>query len=157
MINKELKARFDEIEKQYQAIKNQMKELEEKEQYPIYALSNRTGILVKFESLDCGVVIRGNGFNKNGHKFNNYEPHTNTDVWQILPVCEKTGLYHGQPVWACDEHFLCVRSLRFYDAINSTTFGNNGESNMGGSNDFYEPWEGEWQPWMVEAFKKLEL
>ncbi len=156
MMNKELKARFDEIEKQYKEIKAKMKELEEKEQYPIYALSKQNGIIVKFEGLTSGIIVKGNIHYKLGHESNYWINHTN-EYWKILPFCQETGFYHGQPVWACDENFLCVRSLRFYDAINSTTFGNNGESNMGGSNDFYEPWEGEWQPWMVEAFKELEL
>lgn len=157
-MNKEIKARLDELEKQFKEIKAQMKELEKKEEfkYPIYALSTN-GIIVKFESLSSGTIFNGNGFYKIGQKSNFFIPHNRTEHWQILPVCEERWFYHGQPVWACDDNFLCVRSLRFYDAINSTTFGNNGESGFGGSNNSYEPWEGEWLPWMLESFKKLEL
>jgi len=159
MMNKELKARFDEIEKQFNALKNEMKELEEKEEfkYPIYAYGLGYDIIVKFESLNSGRAInRGSDYYKRGELFTRFNQHSDTDVWQILPICEKTGFYHGQPVWARDRGDITCSCLCFFDAINSCLFFNSGKKN-GTHFDFYEPWEGEWLPWMVEAFKKLKL
>ncbi len=158
MINKDLKARFDEIEKQYKEIKAKMKELEEKEQfqYPIYAFSKTSSLIVKFTDLNTGAIIKANQFYKIGVESANFIEHTDTKHWQILPVCEKTGFYHGQPVWGYYEDWKTNRFLGFYDAINKNTFKRDGSKN-GFYYELYEPFEGEWQPWMVEAFKELEL
>ena len=77
------------------------------------------------------------------------------DIWQQLEVCEKTGSFDGQLIWCWNNHHTHFRILRFYDAKNKCTYDYLGKKG-GFSYDNYEPFEGNYPEWALEAFKTLE-
>ena len=145
----ELEKKYAELGKEIQALK------ENKLQCPIYCKSKLTGIIVKFDSLKSGIVVKKSYIHDIGYKGNNLAPHTNTDAWEQLEVDEETGFYDTQPVWCWDDYSTHSRILKFYDAKNKNTFGYDGKRNSSSYNN-YLPFEGNWHDWMIEANKTLE-
>ena len=127
--------------------------------YPIYCLHLHSAKIVKFTDLSEGVVV------KSGSDWRAYPvgieskgliEHTCKNSWKPLPVCSKTGFFHGQLVWAWDKEHTHYRTLAFYDAENSRVFSIHGKKNRL-SYDSYLPFEGNWPDWTLEAYKTLEL
>lgn len=127
--------------------------------YPIYCLHLHSAKIVKFTDLSEGVVV------KSGSDWRAYPvgieskgliEHTCKNSWKPLPVCSKTGFFHGQLVWAWDKEHTHYRTLAFYDAENSCVFSIHGKKNRL-SYDSYLPFEGNWPDWTLEAYKTLEL
>ena len=133
--------------------------------YPIYCKSKimketeDTIFVVKFNDLQVGEVVLNDNINTDrnvGYQTRNWVAHTNTANWQVLPICPKTGFFHGQAVWCWDRQDTHQRTLGFYDAINRRLFSYCGIKN-GLNWDIYEPYEGQYTDWMVKAFQTLEL
>ena len=127
--------------------------------YPIYCLHLPTGKIVKFTDLSEGVVV------KSGSDWREYPigleskcliEHTHKNVWKLLPICPKTGFFHGQLIWTWGIDHTHFRILAFYDAENSCVFSIRGKKNRL-SYDSYLPFEGNWPDWALEAYKTLEL
>lgn len=145
---KELEKKYAELGKEIEALKSEV-------QYPIYCLSKVTGAIVKFDGLKSGVFMKKSEDFVVGKLYKYLTPHTNTENWQQLPVCPKTGFYDMQPIWCWEDNYTHTRTLMFFDAKNSDAFSYYGRRN--GSNwDNYAPFEGEWLDWMNEAFNTLE-
>ena len=127
--------------------------------YPIYCLHLPTGKIVKFTDLAEGVVVKS-GSDRNvypiGQESKRLIEHTHKNAWKPVPVCSKTGFFHGQLVWAWDKEHTHYRTLAFYDAENSCVFSIRGKKNRL-SYDSYLPFEGNWPDWALEAYKTLEL
>ena len=144
---------LEELEKKYAELWRKIEALKSEYKYPIYCLSKSNGLVVKFLSLNEGVVVKQDSILNVGYKINDWDPHTDTDVWQQLDVCPDTGFYDGQLVWAWDEdvtHTTHTRILKFYNTKNTYTY-----PWMDWAN--YEPYEGDWPEWALEAFKTLEI
>lgn len=150
---KELEQKYLELGKEIEALKNQNTEKEEFE-YPIYCNYIDSSLVVKFTELTTGEVV-ANKYQNIGYKHNDWIKHTDTDVWKQLDVCEETGFFDGQLVWCWDDEFTHERRLRFYDVENKCTYYYTGNKD-GCEYENYEPFEGNYPDWALEAFQTLQ-
>ena len=151
---KELEQKYLELGKEIEALKKQVTEKEEIN-YPIYCKSKYSSLVVKFTGLQSvEVVVNSNHYNI-GDKSTTWISHTDTKTWQQLDVCEETGFFDGQLVWCWSHNDTHSRYLRFYDVKNKCTFYYNGTRN-GARFGNYEPFEGNYPDWALEAFQTLE-
>ena len=150
---KELEQKYLELGKEIEALKKQSEK--EEFEYPIYCRGKETNCVVKFESLSEGVYVVQNGFREVGETTKTFINHTDTNKWQQLDVCEKTGFFDGQLVWCWDNDDTHIRELRFYDVKYKCTYMFDGDKN-GGEYDNYAPFEGNYPDWALEAFQTLE-
>lgn len=139
---------------------NKLIEDSEKSIYPIYCQLINSGKVVKFTDLRKGVLVKNEsnavGAERVGQSSNSYMHHDVSTVWKPLPVCPKTGFFHGQLVWAWDDCHTHFKALVFYNAKHSLTFAiGGGNSSLRYAN--YLPFEGNWPDWALEAYKTLEL
>ena len=150
---KELEQKYLELGKEIEALKKQSEKEEIK--YPIYCKLKGSSLVVKFKGLTTGELVIGNEYQKVGEKCNEWIKHTDTNYWQQLDVCEKTGFFDGQLIWCWDDDTTHYRMLRFYDVENECTYYYDGYK---GGNHYtnYEPFEGNYPDWALEAFKTLE-
>ena len=151
---KELEQKYLELGKEIEALKKQNTE-EEEIAYPIYCKLKDSSLVVKFTGLQSGEVVINNKYYKFGEKSSEWRSHIDSDVWQQLDVCEKTGFFDGQLVWCWDNNDTHFRRLRFYDAKNKCTYQFDGTED-GHDYDNYEPFEGNYPDWALEAFQTLE-
>ena len=124
-----------------------------KSAYPIYCQHLTTNKIVRFTDLSEGVVV------KSGSDWRAYPIGLESECfidWKPLPVCPKTGFFHGQLVWVWDNDHTHFRILAFYDAENSCLFSIYGEKDSL-AYDNYLPFEGNWPDWALEAYKTLKL
>lgn len=140
--------RIDELQRQIDGLKNET-------EYPVFCLSiNNTNLfIVKFDGLTSGEVVK-QGANEIGFKIDNFIAYTSKEDWKPLPYNKERGLYHTQLVW-CWDYSTHSRRLGFYDAINDRSFDVNGRFH-GSTWKNYEPFQGEWPQWAIEAHKTLE-
>ena len=151
---KELEQKYLELEKEIEALKKQ--NTEEKEiAYPIYCKLKDSSLVVKFKGLRKGKTVVNNTFNNVGNKSSIWQNHSETNVWQQLDVCEKTGFFDGQLVWCWNNDDTHFRYLKFYDAKNECAYLYDGDRN-GSVYSNYEPFEGNYPDWALEAFQTLE-
>ena len=149
---KELEQKYLELGKEIEALKKQSEKEEIK--YPIFCKSTRSLLVVKFTGLNSGEVVFNSSCNVDV-KSTTWIKHTDTTTWQQLDVCEKTGFFDGQLVWCWENEFTHSKHLRFYDSKNKCVYDYSG--NRGGfSYNNYEPFEGNYPDWALEAFKTLE-
>ena len=151
---KELEQKYLELGKEIEALKKQSTEKEEST-YPIYCKNKYTLLVVKFTGLKSGEVVVNNEYQQVGQKCNEWIKHTYAKYWQQLEVCEKTGFFDGQLVWCWDNDDTHVRTLRFYDVKYKCTYQFDGTED-GHDYDNYEPFEGNYPDWALEAFQTLE-
>ena len=152
---KELEQKYLELGKEIEALKKQNTEKEEIK-YPIYCKLKYSSLVVKFTELQSGEVVINNKYYKVGKKRNDWRKHTDTTVWKQLEVCEKTGFFDGQLVWCWDNNDTYIRYLKFYDAKNECTYYQCDGNRYGSVFDNYEPFEGNYPDWALEAFQTLE-
>lgn len=152
---KELEQKYLELGKEIEALKKQNTE-KEKSIYPIYCKHKFSPKVVKFTSLKEGEVVVNNKTYKVGANSNDWISHTDNSVWQQLKVCEKTGFFDGQLVWCWDNTDSYMRYLKFYDAKNKCTYSYSGIK-YGHNFKNYEPFEGNYPDWALEAFQTLEI
>lgn len=136
---KELEQKYLELGKEIEALKKQSEEEEFK--YPIFCKLKDSSLVVKFTGLTTGELVVGNEYQKVGNKRNVWIKHTDTNIWQQLDVCEKTGFFDGQLIWCWDNDDTHIRDLKFYDAKNKCTYIFNGKKD-GSDYDNYAPFEG---------------
>ena len=151
---KELEQKYLELGKEIEALKNQVTKKEEIT-YPIYYKLKKSSLVVKFTGLQSGEVVVNSKHYNIGDKSTTYRSHTDTDVWQQLEVCKITGFFDGQLVWCWDNDDTHVVTLRFYDAKNKCTYQFDGTED-GHDYDNYEPFEGNYPDWALDAFQTLE-
>ena len=151
---KELEQKYLELVKEIEALKKQNTEKEEIK-YPIYCKLKDSSLVVKFIGLGQGKAVVNNTFNNVGNKFSTWQHHSETNVWQQLGVCEKTGFFDGQLIWCWEDDDTHVRTLRFYDVKNKCTYQFDGTED-GHNYENYEPFEGNYPDWALEAFQTLE-
>ena len=151
---KELEQKYLELGKEIEALKKQNTEKEEFN-YPIYCKLKCSSLVVKFTGLQEGKLVVNNKHIKIEKAFNEWRICTDSDVWQQLEVCEKTGFFDGQLVWCWDNNDTHIRYLKFYDAKNECTYQCDG-NRYGSVFDNYEPFEGNYPDWALEAFQTLE-
>ena len=151
---KELEQKYLELGKEIEDLKNQVTEKEEIN-YPIYCKLKYSSLVVKFTKLQFGEVVVNDKYYNVGDKSTTWTSHTDTDVWQQLDVCEETGFFDGQLVWCWDNISTHIRYLKFYDAKNECTYQCDG-NRYGSVFDNYEPFEGNYPDWVLEAFQTLE-
>ena len=151
---KELEQKYLELGKEIEALKKQNTEKEEFT-YPIYCKNKDTSLVVKFTGLKSGEVVANNIYHKEvGKKRNDWVKHTDANTWQQLDVCEKTGFFDGQLVWCWNNPDSHMRYLKFYDVKNKCTYCYNGTKD-GNYYSNYEPFEGNYPDWALEAFQTL--
>ena len=151
---KELEQKYLELGKEIEALKKQSEK--EEFEYLIYCKNKDTSLVVKFTGLKSGEVVVNNMFHDEvGKNRNDWVEHTDANTWQQLDVCEETGFFDGQLVWCWDNNDTHSRYLRFYDVKNKSTFYYNGTRN-GTRFGNYEPFEGNYPDWALEAFQTLE-
>ena len=154
MVNlKELEKKYLELGKEIEALKKQNTEKEELE-YPVYCKHKFSSQVVKFTSLTSGEVIVNNSRYKIG-EIKDWISHTDTETWQQLDVCEETGFFDGQLVWCWQNNYTHKRDLKFYNVKNKCTYQFDG-SKIGSYYHNYEPFEGNYPEWALEAFQTLE-
>ena len=151
---KELEQKYLELGKEIEALKNQTTEKEEIT-CPIYYKLKKSSLVVKFTGLQSGEVVVNSKHYNIGDKSTTYRSHTDTNAWQQLEVCKITGFFDGQLVWCWDNDETHSRHLRFYDVRNKCAFYDDGNRN-GYSYKNYEPFEGNYPDWALEAFQTLE-
>ena len=151
---KELEQKYLELGKEIEALKKQNTEKEEIT-YPIYYKLKKSSLVVKFTGLQSGEAVVNDKDNNIGDKSANWIRHTDTDVWQQLDVCEETGFFDGQLVWCWDNNDTHSRMLKFYDTKHKCTYQFDGTED-GFGYDNYEPFEGNYPDWALEAFQTLE-
>ena len=151
---KELEQKYLELGKEIEALKKQSTEKEEIK-YPIYYKLKKSSLVVKFTGLRSGEVVVNSKYYKTKKTVTNCKRHTDTDVWQQLDVCEKTGFFDGQLVWCWENNQTHFKCLRFYDAKNKCTYYSDGKKD-GAFYDNYAPFEGNYPDWALEAFQTLE-
>ena len=151
---KELEQKYLELGKEIEALKKQNTKKEEFN-YPIYCKLKGSSLVVKFIGLTIGEIVIGNEYQKVGEKCNEWIKHTDTDSWQQLDVCEKTGFFDGQLIWCWSDDETHLRCLKFYDAKNKCTYRFDG-TRIGYRFNNYAPFEGNYPDWALEAFQTLE-
>ena len=151
---KELEQKYLELGKEIEALKNQNTEKEEFK-HLIYRKLIHSSLVVKFTDLRTGEIVINNERNSVGVKSNMFQSPMDTNVWQQLDVCEKTGFFDGQLVWCWDNDDTHVVTLRFYDTKNKCTYQFDGTED-GHDYDNYEPFEGNYPDWALDAFQTLE-
>ena len=151
---KELEQKYLELGKEIEALKKQNTEKEEIN-YPIYCKLKHSSLVVKFTELQSGEVVINNNYYNVGNKNTDWRSHTDTNVWQQLDVCEETGFFDGQLVWCWDNNDTHVKCLKFYDTKNECTYHCDG-SIYGSVFDNYEPFEGNYPDWALEAFQTFK-
>ena len=151
---KELEQKYLELGKEIEALKKQNTE-EEKFNYPIYCKHTYTSLVIKFTELQSGEVIVNNKIHDKGKISSTWNRHTDINTWQQLDVCEETGFFDGQLVWCWDNNDTHVKCLKFYDAKHECTYQCDG-NRYGSVFDNYEPFEGNYPDWALEAFQTLE-
>ena len=151
---KELEQKYLELGKEIEALKNQVTEKKEIT-YPIYCKLKGSSLVVKFTGLQEGKLVVNSKHIKIEKAFNEWRICTDTNTWQQLDVCENTGFFDGQLVWCWDNIYTHSRILKFYDAKRKCTFLFDGTIN-GHKFDNYEPFEGNYPDWALEAFQTLE-
>ena len=151
---KELEQKYLELGKEIETLKKQNSEKEQFE-YPIFCRFKDFSLVVKFTALQTGKVVVNNSYYNVGDKGNDWRIHTDTTVWQQLDVCEKTGFFDGQLVWCWENEFTHSKHLRFYDSKSKCAYDYSGKRG-GFSYDYYEPFEGNYPDWALEAFQTLE-
>ena len=152
---KELEQKYLELGKEIEALKKQNLDKEEEIKYPIFCKWKQFSLVVKFTGLQSGEVVAHTYPYNVGDKGNDWRKHIDTTVWQQLEVCEKTGFFDGQLVWCWDNYTTHMRVLRFYDVKNKCTYKYDG-NRYGSVFDNYEPFEGNYPDWALEAFQTLE-
>ena len=148
-----LEQKYLELGKEIEALKKQS-EIEENK-YPIFCNLKDSSLVVKFTDLRTGEIVINNERNRVGVKSNMFPSPMDTNVWQQLDVCEKTGFFDGQLVWCWDDDDTHVRTLRFYDVKYKCTYQFDGTEDGHDYNN-YEPFEGNYPDWSLEAFQTLE-
>ena len=151
---KELEQKYLELGKEIEALKKQNVEKEEIT-YPIYYKLKKSSLVVKFTGLQSGEVVVNSKHYNIGDKSTTYRSHTDTNTWQQLDVCEETGFFDGQLVWCWENIYTHKRDLKFYDVKNKCTYLLDGYKD-GSYYHNYEPFEGNYPQWALEAFKTLE-
>ena len=151
---KELEQKYLELGKEIEALKNQVTEKEEIT-YPIYYKLKKSSLVVKFTGLQSGEVVVNSKHYNIGDKSTTYRSHTDTRFWQQLDVCEETGFFDGQLVWCWQNEFTHSKHLRFYDVKYKCAYDYSGKKG-GFGYDNYEPFEGNYPDWALEAFQTLE-
>ena len=151
---KELEQKYLELGKEIEALKKQNTEKEEIK-YPIYCKLKDSSLVVKFTGLRQGKTVVNNTFNNVGNKSSVWQNHSETNIWQQLDVCKKTGFFDGQLVWCWDNNDTHIRYLKFYDVKNERTYCYDG-SKDGNRYSIYEPFEGNYPDWALKAFQTLE-
>ena len=150
---KELEQKYLELGKEIEALKKQNTEKKEFN-YPIYCKLKDSSLVVKFKGLRQGKTVVNNTFNNVGNKSSIWQNHSETNIWQQLDVCEKTGFFDGQLVWCWGNNDTHMRYLKFYDVKNKLTYNSSGKR-AGFSYDNYEPFEGNYPDWALEALKLI--
>ena len=150
---KELEQKYLELGKEIEALKKQSEK--EEFNYPIYYKLKKSSLVVKFTGLQSGEVVVNSKHYNIGDKSTTYRSHTDTKTWQQLDVCEKTGFFDGQLIWCWDSRHSHRRVLLFYNAKNKCTYDSSG-NRVGFNYDSYEPFEGNYPEWALEAFQTLE-
>lgn len=150
---KELEQKYLELGKEIEALKKQSEK--EEFEYPIYCKPIDSSLVVKFTGLQSGEVVVNNKHYNVGYKSITWRSHIDSDGWQQLDVCEKTGFFYGQLVWCWDDDTTHSRVLRFYDSKSKSAYNYSGKRG-GFSYDNYEPFEGNYPDWALEAFQTLE-
>ena len=151
---KELEQKYLELGKEIEALKKQSTEKEEFE-YPIYRKLIHSSLVVRITGLNSGELVVNDKYYNVGEHIKNWSNFNNNNVWQQLDVCEETGFFDGQLVWCWDNEDTHFRALKFYDAKNKCTYLFNGKKD-GCNYDNYEPFEGNYPDWALEAFQTLE-
>lgn len=149
---KELEQKYLELGKEIEALKKQSKE--EEFTYPIYCKLKDSSLVIKFTGLQTGEVVVNNYPHNVGYNRYDWIKHTDKNEWQRLDVCTETGFFDGQLVWCWDNEDTHFRVLRFYDAKNKCTYQFDGNKD-GSDYDNYEPFEGNYPDWALEAFQTL--
>ena len=151
---KELEQKYLELGKEIEALKKQNTGKEEIT-YPIYCKSIGSSLVVEFTRLNEGKVVVNSRYDSIGEYRTNWHDYNSNDVWQQLDVCKETGFFDGRFVWCWSHNDTHSRYLRFYDVKNKCTFYYDG--NRGGTRfNNYEPFEGNYPDWALEAFKTLK-
>lgn len=151
---KELEQKYLELGKEIEALKKQNTKKEEFE-YPIYCKLICSSLVVKFTEITTGEIVVNSRYDSIGKYRTNWHDYNNNNIWQQLDVCEETGFFDGQLVWCWDNDETHSRHLRFYDVRNKCAFYDDGNRN-GYSYKNYEPFEGNYPDWALEAFQTLE-
>ena len=151
---KELEQKYLELGKEIEALKKQNTEKKEIT-YPIYYKLKKSSLVVKFTGLQSGEVVVNSKHYNIGDKSTTYRSHIDTNAWQQLDVCEKTGFFDGQLVWCWHNIDTHSRYLRFYDVKYKCTYDYSGKKG-GFGYDNYEPFEGNYPDWALEAFQTLK-
>ena len=151
---KELEQKYLELGKEIEALKNQNTEKEEIT-YPIYYKLKKSSLVVKFTGLRSGEVVVNSKYYKTKKTVTNCKRYTDTKFWQQLDVCKKTGFFDGQLVWCWQNEFTHSKDLRFYDVKYKCAYDYSGKKG-GFGYDNYEPFEGNYPDWALEAFQTLD-
>ena len=151
---KELEQKYLELGKEIKALKKQNAEKEEIT-YPIYCKFKDSSLVIKFTELKSGEVVINNSYYSVGYKCYYWKEHTDKNEWQQLEVCPETGFFDGQLVLCWDNNTTHMRILKFYEAKRKGTYQFDG-TRCGVSFDNYEPFEGNYPDWSLEAFQTLE-
>lgn len=124
-------------------------------EYPMWFARGKTyGSIVKFTSLRGGEFVVGDNDYPKGYKFENWVPHTNTDIWE--QVEDPTILKHKDALWCWNDDFTFGRWLVFWNANNKCPFNINEES-YSLDWDNYEKIQPEDEPyWCEEKRKQLK-
>ena len=151
---KELEQKYLELGKEIEALKKQSTGKKEFE-YPIYRKLIHSSLVVRITGLNSGELVVNDKYYKVGEHIKNWSNFNNNNVWQQLDVCEKTGFFDGQLVWCWDNNTTHMRLLKFYEAKRKGTYQFDG-TRCGVNFDNYEPFEGNYPDWALEAFQTLE-
>lgn len=125
-------------------------------EYPMVFEHKDTGIIVKFDALKSGVVLKKDDFSSVGHYYDDWIMHDNSTVWKQIPHCYINGelYYDKQPVYAWD-NVRTIREIHFIDAINKRLFSGVGKRNSLMWFDNYEPYPHD-DEWIKEHQEQLE-
>lgn len=150
----ELEKRIEKLQTELNALKTELKVSRQK--YPVYCKNRFSNLVVKFTEECVGEVVVNDENCIVGHVSDAWQECTNSQYWQQLEVCPKTGFFDGQAVWCWDDDYTHGRVLMFYHVKNKGVYNFSGEKANSYDYDNYEPFEGNYHEWMLKAFETLE-
>jgi hypothetical protein len=125
--------------------------------YPLYMRFTSSNLIVKFDGLNSGTVIRDVIGWPIGTKSDNWIRHTDTNQWTPIEYNEKLGIFDKQLCECWDDYMTHFRTYRFYSVEKGGMYTSDGTITNGSKYHNMKPVPFDQYPaWALEAEKTLE-
>jgi len=126
--------------------------------YPLYKKDVKSNLIVKFDGLTSGIVMRGVKHRwRTDESHTNWVTHTDTSHWAPIKYNETLGIFDKQLCECWDNHMTHSRAIRFYSVEKGGAYTPDGKNIYGSKYHNMKPIPFDQYPeWALEAEKTLE-